>query len=667
MSSTASVLIIDDSAVDRDLFRRQLRSQAGTRSFHCLEEARARAGLDQIRRARPDCVLLDLNLPDMDGLDLLRSILQDPDPCPVIVVTAYGTEEVAVEAMKSGATDYVVKGSVSAEGLCHAVENALEKRTLQRQVEQQRVAIEERNRELESALEREREAHRAAAESESRYRTLAEAMPQVVWTAVHPHGGWDYVNERWSRLTGAPPDSAVARGWLDFIDPKDRDSVRDSWKSSVASLRPLELQCRIRTGSGPSRWQLMRALPLIVNSRPVKWLGTLTDIEDQRRAEHLLHHRQKLESIGVLAGGIAHDFNNLLVGIIGGVSYALEVLPPQHDLRPVLDVAFKAGERAAHLTRQMLAYAGKGNFQVEDVDLGQMIHETWQLIQASIPSSVNVKLLVRPGLPLVRAGSAQLQQIVMNLIINAGEAIPSGRPGFIIVSTDVESVDSPRTTWSSDLAPGEYVVLEVRDNGCGIEPANLGKIFDPFFTTKFTGRGLGLAAVHGIVRSNRGSIEVDSAPGMGSTFRVLLPVSVATRESRANDSPVPPGNTKPGRILLVDDEEIVRNTTRAALEHAGHSVAVASGGLEALERLSAAPDSFSLVLLDLSMPELDGEQTLEALRLINSGLPVVICSGYSEMEVKTRFQGKAVNGFLRKPFNVRTLQETVSQVLGSAG
>jgi signal transduction histidine kinase len=262
----------------------------------------------------------------------------------------------------------------------------------------------------------------------------------------------------------------------------------------------------------------------------MKWLGTLTDIEDERQAERLLFQRQKLESIGVLAGGVAHDFNNLLVGIIGGVSYALQVLPPEHDLRPVLELAFKAGDRAAHLTRQMLAYAGKGSFQVEDVDIGPMVNATWQLIQPSIPGSVNVKLLIRPDLPPIYTDPTQFQQIVMNLIINACESVPPGREGVVIVSTDVERVDAPRSTWSADLKPGAYVVLEVRDNGCGIDPVTLGKIFDPFFTTKFTGRGLGLAAVHGIVRSNQGSIEVDSTPGKGSTFRVLLPVSTTARE-----------------------------------------------------------------------------------------------------------------------------------------
>ena len=659
MNPRRSILIIDDSPVDRDLFRRL------AKGFAWREGETGRAGLAQMRSSRPDCVLLDLNLPDMDGLDLLREILREPDPCPVIVVTAYGNEQVAVEAMKSGATDYVVKGTLSPEVLCKVIENAFEKHALQRELDHQRLALAERNRELELALERERNARAEAEESRSRYRMLAEAMPQVVWTAVLPNGEWDYVNQSWHRLTGASAENALGGGWLDFIDPQDLPRVKEEWAAAVSKMSPVELEFRLRATANTMRWQLMRALPLVQDGR-AKWLGTLTDIEDQRRAERILHQRQKLESIGVLAGGVAHDFNNLLVGVIGGVSYALESLPQDHQIRPILEMAFNASDRAAQLTKQMLAYAGKGSFQVENVDLGKVVKATWQLIQASLPGPVDVKLRIRAELPPVHADPTQLQQIVMNLIINAGEAIPEGRPGLVIVSTDVQHIDQPCSTWTSDLEPGDYVVLEVRDNGSGIDPNTMTKIFDPFFTTKFVGRGLGLAAVHGIVRSNKGSIEVDSTVGKGSTFRVLLPAVQPVREKPVLEARPNGSKSLTGRVLLVDDEPIVRNTARAALERAGHVVEVAEGGREAVELVSRSPHGFSLVLLDLGMPGFDGEQTLEALRQINPKLPVVMCSGYGDAEVQNRLRGKSVNGFLQKPFDFRTLKHKVSEWLSPA-
>jgi len=211
-SSHARILIVDDNPIDRDLFRRLLRDSDA--SFECLEGDHGRAGLELLQQVRPACVLLDLNLPDMDGLDVLRSMLRLPEACPVIVITAYGSEQVAVDAMKAGAADYLVKGSIAGGSLAHTIRNVLERQALRREVEQQRLSLEERNRQLEAALERERMARSAVERSESRYRTLAEAMPQVVWTADHPVGGWDYVNQRWARLTGTPVQSALGRGWL---------------------------------------------------------------------------------------------------------------------------------------------------------------------------------------------------------------------------------------------------------------------------------------------------------------------------------------------------------------------------------------------------------------------------------------------------------------------
>ena len=666
MKSSINVLIVDDNPIDRELICRLLAQQNTHCTFECVESERGRIGIEQFHCSKPGCVLLDLNLPDMDGLDVLRSIVRDSDACPVIVMTAYGSERLAVEAMKAGAADYLVKGAISGEALAHVIENALEKRRLQLRIQQQQLAIEERNSQLVSALERERAARSAVEESESRYRVLAEAMPQLVWTAGHPSGGWDYVNERWTRLTGAPPEAAFGYGWLEFIEPEDREHVRSAWQTSVARPEPAEMDCRILSSTGASRWQLMRAVPLIQNGQTVKWLGTFTDIDDQRRTEQLLHHRQKLESIGILAGGVAHDFNNLLLGIIGGVSYALDVLPAGHELVSVLEGALRSGERAAQLTRQLLAYAGKGSFNVEDVDLAQLLSATWELIHASIPRSVDLQVVVDPDLPPVYTDPTQLQQVIMNLILNASEAIPADRQGIVVIRASAEQIDRPKTTWSGDLAVGKYVAIEVIDNGSGIEPDLIAKVFDPFFTTKFTGRGLGLAAVHGIIRSNHGSIEVDSVPGKGSKFRVLLPAGTTFTKKTPEAPEVTPHVTDRQRVLVVDDEPVVLSTVKAALERLGHAVDVVLDGRTALERLARCPKCFSLVLLDLGMPGLDGEGTFEAIRRHNPDLPIVICSGYSDTEVQSKFLGRKVSGFLQKPFHFQTLSKTVSDLLSSA-
>jgi PAS domain S-box-containing protein len=646
-----NVLIIEDSPIDRELFRRLLQNNHG-QSFKSVECEAGRAALEQVKRIHPDCVLLDLNLPDIDGLELLHRLVRESDACAVIVMTAYGSEEIAVEAMKAGASDYLVKGTISEETLTRVIHNAIEKRALQRQIEEQRLAIEARNRELESALQR--------------YRVLTEAMPQLVFTADHPGGGWDYVNERWTQLTGVPACDAYGDGWLGFIDSEDRERITAVWRSAMDRTEPLEWEGRLVSSSGESRWQLMRAVPLFSGGLPIKWIGTLTDVDDQRRTEELLNQRQKLDSIGVLAGGVAHDFNNLLVGIIGGVSFALDVLPRDHELRSILEGAVKSGERAAELTRHLLSYAGKGAVQPADVSFEESLRSTWDLLQASIPRSIELRLAIPPDLPPIHTDATQLQQVIMNLILNAAEAIPGERQGIVVVRAEVNEVQAHRSTWSGDLFPGQYITIEVRDNGAGIPAELLRKIFDPFFTTKFTGRGLGLAAVHGIVRSNRGYIEVESTVGNGTAFRVYLPAGTASKSSSSRTSAVARSSATVANILVVDDELIVRNMTKAALSRLGHNVEAASSGQEALDMITASPEWFTLVVLDFNMPGMTGEQTFDAIHSIRPDLPVLICSGYSEVEIRSRFANRAVAGYLQKPFRADVLGGRIYNLLTRA-
>ncbi len=657
------ILLIDDNPVDREILRYHLLDSGG--DFEYLTADGGRKGLELIRSWKPDCVLLDLNLPDLEGLDLLRSALSESRSSPIIVITAHGSEQIAVEAMRNGAADYLIKSSLDGIGLSRSIDRVLEREALRRKVEEQRLHIEQRNRELEAGLSRERVARQAAEESESRYRTLAEAIPQIVWSARHSDGEFDYVNERWSRATGAAAATALGHGWLEMVHPDDRLRITETWSASRAKCAQFEAGCRLRAPDGSYRWNLLRAVPVTRDSETFKWLGTFTDLEEQKRAEQLLGQRQKLESIGLLAGGIAHDFNNLLVGIVGAVSYTLELLPSDHQGRPMLELALNSGERAAHLVRQMLAYAGKGRFIVEKIDLSEAVHKTWELVRASIPSSIQVQFFTRPGLPPVETDPSQIEQIIMNLIINAAESIPPERPGRIIVRTDLERISQPLSNVASDLQPGNYLLLEVRDDGCGMDEATKAKIFDPFFTTKFTGRGLGLAAVQGIVRNSNGAVVVDSEPGSGTAFKVLLPPSItaaapnviAIDEIKAPD---------PARILVVDDEASVLDVARVALGRAGHQVHIALSGPEAIELVRGFPARFGIILLDLGMPGMDGLETLAQIRTINPSVPILLSSGYSEIEMRRRAEGLPVTGFLQKPYTAKDLREKVGFYLRKA-
>jgi signal transduction histidine kinase len=271
----------------------------------------------------------------------------------------------------------------------------------------------------------------------------------------------------------------------------------------------------------------MRTVPMRTTEEgPVRWFGTFTDIEDQRRAGELLRQRQKLESIGLLAGGIAHDFNNILVGILGGASFALDSLERDHPLYPVLEIVFRSSERAAHLTRELLAYSGKGRGFAELVDISRVARQAGETLRSSIPQAISLDIDTAKETLLVETDTSQMEQLIVNLATNGAEAI-DGVEGSITIRTALESIaglDSRSNALGYQLPPGQYVLIEVSDSGSGMDERTQSQIFDPFFTTKFTGRGLGLAAVQGIVRSLEGGIQVSSAPGQGSTFKVLLPV-----------------------------------------------------------------------------------------------------------------------------------------------
>jgi signal transduction histidine kinase len=390
-------------------------------------------------------------------------------------------------------------------------------------------------------------------------------------------------------------------------------------------------------------------------------------LEERARNEERLRETQKLESLGILAGGIAHDFNNLLTGILGNASLALDDAMPGSHLACRLQDVVQATERAAHLTKQLLAYAGKGRFVLQELDLSSQVREITALVHASIPRTVQLRLELAESLPCIEADGAQIQQVIMNLVINAAEAIPENHAGSVLVATGVQDVDAAyiRTALpGAEVAEGLYVTLEVQDTGVGICPDVVQQIFDPFFTTKFTGRGLGLAAVKGIVRGHKGAIQVHSTPGEGTTFKLLFP---ATRQEARNTT-VSSASKKPlvttgGTVLVIDDEEIVRRTAQAALERFGYNVILADDGMQGLERFRELAADIDVVLLDMTMPVMSGEDTLRELRSIRPDVRIILSSGYNEAEAIRRFTGKRLAGFVQKPYTSVRLVEAVKSAL----
>jgi signal transduction histidine kinase/CheY-like chemotaxis protein len=389
--------------------------------------------------------------------------------------------------------------------------------------------------------------------------------------------------------------------------------------------------------------------------------------EENEKLESQMRQAQKLESLGVLAGGIAHDFNNLLMGILGNADLALSDLSPDSPARECLGEIQTASQRAAELCRQMLAYSGKGRFVIQAVDLGLAVEEMGHLLRVSISKSVILRYKFAPHLPKIEADPTQVRQIVMNLITNASEAIGE-RSGVIMISTGLQHCDAAylrETSLGQDLPEGAYVYVEVSDNGCGMSPETLGKIFEPFFTTKFTGRGLGLAAVLGIVRGHSGTMRIYSEPGEGTTFKVLFP-------ARSDEAPKPderpakaaaPSRPAEGTILVVDDDETVRDVASRMLRRMGYDVLAACDGREAVDLFRRQPQAIDCVLLDLTMPRMSGEAAFTEIRAIRPGVPVVMASGYNEQEVARRFTDQAVPGFIQKPFQSADLARKIQEAL----
>ncbi|WLT31531.1 PAS domain S-box protein [Geothrix sp. PMB-07] len=396
------------------------------------------------------------------------------------------------------------------------------------------------------------------------------------------------------------------------------------------------------------------------------------DMTAQRQAEaeraaleRQLFQAQKMESLGVLAGGIAHDFNNLLMGVLGHAGLALEQLSPLHPAKRNLEAIQKAGQRAADLTRQMLAYSGRGQFVVRPLDLTAQVAEMLHLLEVSIPKSVLLNLDLHKGLPAISADATQIQQVIMNLVINAAEAIGEAS-GAITLSTGAQRLDTAdleRMMMGGQVAPGLFVYLQVQDTGCGMDADTVSRIFEPFFTTKFTGRGLGLSAIMGIVRGHQGALEVDSVVGQGTAFKVFFPAQALAAETAALPGLDVPVQLGQGMILVVDDDETVRAVARQALEWKGFQVVEAADGRVAVDLVQEHGGAIGLVLLDMTMPHLGGEGAYMEMRSLQPELKVILSSGYNEAEALSRFQGKGLRGFLQKPYGPRDLISKVLKAL----
>ena len=517
-----------------------------------------------------------------------------------------------------------------------------------------------------------KKSQKALAESEGKYRTLVEMFPHTI--IIIQDGKFAFVNQATLDLMGLEDeDEMIGEDILPLVVEKDRERIGTYMADRLAGRSDVpwhyELQI-VRANGEPADLEVfvekiayqgkpaIQAMAMDITQRK------LAD-EERRNLEAQMMQTQKLESLGVLAGGIAHDFNNLLMGILGHADLALMELPPSSPSSSSIGEIEKAARQAAELCKQMLAYSGKGRFVTERLSLQQIVEDIAHLLKVSISKRSILKFDFAPELPPIEADPSQIRQVVMNLIVNASEALGE-KSGIISVVSGLMECDEEYLTdvfLASELKEGVYVFLEVSDTGCGMDKETSRKIFDPFFTTKFTGRGLGLAAVLGIVRSHNGAIQVYSEPDRGTTFKVLFPAVLDGATPQPVAEPITDVFRGQGTVLVVDDEPSARTVTKLFLEKAGFDTLLARDGEEAVQVFKDHSDEITAVVLDLTMPRMGGEATFRELRRIRADVKVLLSSGYNELEVTQRFIGKGLAGFIQKPYKFSVLMKKLKEIL----
>ena len=507
-----------------------------------------------------------------------------------------------------------------------------------------------------------------------KYSQLFENASDLVCT-LDLEGRFTALNKAAEKITGYGKADACGRSLEDWIEPDQRAGFRAWWSKLLAGQEMPHPEFNVVARDGQlavleisGRLLRRRGKPAAVEAIARDITARKQAVEQQLMLERKLLDSQKLESLGVMAGGIAHDFNNLLTAILGNAGLAAASWPGESPPRAYLANVEKTSRQAADLCKQLLAYSGKGRFVLQRIDLNAVIEDMQQLLRVSISKKAALEIVLADELPAIECDPSQLRQVLMNLVINASEALDD-KTGSIVIRTGVEQVDGaplPDASFATDLQPGDYVFLEVSDNGCGMDRETLSKIFDPFFTTKFIGRGLGLAAVSGIVRAHRAALRITSEPGRGSLFRILFRSCSAPADPLPTPSNAPARWRGSGTVLLADDEPAVRAVTGQMLKGLGFDVLAAADGEGAIAAFRDRLDEIVAVVLDLTMPRMSGEDALREIRRLRPDVPVLLVSGFSEHEAMTRFCGQAASDFLAKPFKIEELREKMQAIRAMA-
>lgn len=641
-----SILVVEDEVNHADLIQRSFEEIPGAYLLEIVSSlAEARTAME---RHIPHLILTDYRLPDGDGCEL---IVASKGACPVIMMTSQGNEQIAVEVLKTGAQDYIVKSLETFLTLPRIAQRAL--------------------REWEMIQER-KKAEDKLKKSEARFRALfSDASDGIL--IIDSSGKLHDVNESFARMHGYSTQE------MQHFNLKDLDTP-DTFRLFPERMR------RILSGE-KLVFELEyfhkdnHAVPFEVSSRLVSFDGDTyiqsfyRDITQRRKAEEerrtleqQFQQTQKLESLGVLAGGIAHDFNNILTIIFGHCYMVKENYDSGMTDKVHVQHIEAASNRAAELCRKMLAYAGQSPQVQARVNLWLLVDEIVKMLQSAIKKNVTIELELKRDVPEITGDNAQIQQVVMNLIINAGEAIgdKNGTVKVALVKKTVPIGGTDTDFLGNAIQEGSHACLEVSDTGCGMDEETRNRVFEPFYTTKLAGRGLGMSATLGIIKSHNAALQFSTTPGTGTSFKVWFPLPAVSglAETTPTVDPALSGKSN-GTILLVDDEEALRDIGSMMLSTLGFSVLTAANGREALSVHHECGSVIDLVLLDLLMPVMGGVETYRELRNVAPSLPIVICSGFIDEIFFKEIMNDERAGSIRKPYNTDQLREVLAKVLSN--
>ncbi|MDR4459586.1 MAG: response regulator [Nitrospirales bacterium] len=626
--ATLRIFIVNDSPSDRSTYTRWIERTASF-PLDIQEMETGAQALEACRIISPHCLLLDSQLPDMTGLEFLAKIRvpHSNSKTPIIFLTGYGNEEIAAHAIKLGAQEYFNKNTLSEKLLWHHIEKAIEQfSTIHRIL----------------ALE-----HQSS--------IILQSSSDGILVIGHD-------------------------GLIRFSNPAAEQLFQRTSEQLIGSPFgfpvPVNRTTEIEIMSAPGQ-----PTPVEMRVVPIEWdeeyayLASLRDVTEQRRAEeerrrHEIERQysQKLESLGVLAGGIAHDFNNLLMTIVARSGLALRGLPPDSPARKHLDFIEKAGLRGGELANQMLAFAGQTRLDFQVINLQKLLEDMTPFIRATISKRLRFEHNPAPSLPPIRADQAQLRQIIMNIVVNASEACGEGDGVITIRTREWQPKTENFQNWYvlGELPEDRGIALTIQDTGCGMTSDTIPKIFDPFFSTKLPGRGLGLAAILGLAQAHAATIAVRSQPDVGTEFTLLFPATTSppsTTKRPVFSIPTQDASlTKKPVVLVVDDEEDVRMACSMIFEEMGLQTLVASDGEIGIHVFQQYQHEIMVVLLDLTMPNMDGQEFLEHIQSLNATIPVILSSGYSEEEAMKRFHNPKMAAFIQKPYQVETLIAKVEEI-----